>query len=53
MHSVDQGIALALAVIAHAWIGRIQGPAPIVNVVAWVMVILLMLAVVFGLPVLR
>jgi len=52
MH-IESGVALALAVIAHAWIGRISGPPQVVNVVAWVMVILLMLAVVFGLPVLR
>ncbi len=42
------GIALALAVIAHAFIHRIQGPPVVLNVVAWVMTILLVIVVVFG-----
>ena len=40
--------AIACAIIAHAFIARIQGPSTIVNVVSWVMTIILVLIVVFG-----
>jgi hypothetical protein len=29
-------VALALAIFAHAWVHRITAPAPIINVVGWV-----------------
>lgn len=48
MHLETASTALALAVIAHACIGKISGPPPIVNIVFWVMSILLILVVVFG-----
>jgi hypothetical protein len=53
MHLDTTGTALALAVIAHACIGKISGPPVIVNVFAWVMTIILVLVVVFGGLVLR
>jgi len=46
---------IALAIVAHACISRLARPEPVVNLVAWVMTVLLILAIVFGsvLPVLR
>lgn len=35
MHMGD-AVMIALGLIGHAWIGRIQGPPAVVNGVAWV-----------------
>lgn len=40
MH-IETSAILALAVIAHAWITRIEGPPRVRNLVAWVMASLL------------
>lgn len=41
--TIEAGAVLALAVLAHAWITRVQGPPAIVNAVAWAMAVLLTL----------
>lgn len=48
MHIDTVGPAIALAIMAHAWISKLSGPPAVVNAVAWVMVILITLVVVFG-----
>lgn len=45
MH-IETTATLALAVIAHAWITRVQGPPVVVNAVAWVLSLLITLALV-------
>lgn len=42
MH-IESGVVLALAVIGHAWITRVQGPPQVVNAVAWLFALLITL----------
>jgi len=42
MH-IESTAVLALAVIGHAWISRVQGPAVVVNAVAWAFALLVTL----------
>jgi hypothetical protein len=41
-------LIVALAIVCHAWIGRIQGPAAVVNAVAWLVALLTLLALLLG-----
>lgn len=52
MH-IETGAVLALAVIGHAWITRVQGPPAVVNAVAWVFALLITLVLVITGLVLR
>lgn len=40
---------VALAIVCHAWIGRIQGPPQLVNAVAWIVAVLTLLVLAMGL----
>lgn len=45
MH-IETTAVLALAVIGHAWISRVQGPPVVVNAVAWAFALLITLVLV-------
>lgn len=43
MHiELETSLVIALAIYAHAWIGRLQGKPQLLNIIAWVVVIITM-----------
>lgn len=49
MHIEPSGaLLIAVAIFAHAWVSRLQGPPAVVNVVAWVVVTVTVLVFVFA-----
>jgi hypothetical protein len=47
MH-IDITASIALAIIGHAWITRVNGPPQVVNVVAWVFGLVITVVALFG-----
>jgi hypothetical protein len=47
MH-IEPNAAIALAIVAHACIGRLQGPPPVVNGFAWVLAVLIAVVLLLG-----
>jgi len=42
MH-IETSAILGIAIVGHAWISRVQGPAVVINAVAWVFALLVTL----------
>lgn len=49
MHMHIETMAVALAIIGHAWVSRVEGPAKLRNAVAWVFALLVTLVLIIGL----
>jgi uncharacterized membrane protein (GlpM family) len=47
--TVNLTLTVALAIVCHAFVGRLQAPAAVVNAVAWLVVALTLLVLQIGL----
>jgi hypothetical protein len=41
-------LIVALAIVCHAWIGRIQAPPAVINAVAWFVALVTLIAILLG-----
>jgi hypothetical protein len=51
----DAGVVVALAIVAHGWAGRMQGPPAVLSVIGWAvniiaLIVLVLIALRHGVP---
>jgi len=44
MNTIEGSTLIALAIVAHAWVSRLQGPPKVLSVIGWVLNVLVILA---------